>query len=82
MSEYERILRYRRVERLRALDAKGWQVGSFVRAPFDMTDYEGEPFATGETGTITRVTRSTIDVRDPRGHVHRGRLRRHFRRSR
>lgn len=43
-----------------------------------LTDYEGEEFYRGEVGEVRRATRSTIDVVDPRGHLHKGRYRYFF----
>lgn len=45
-------------------------VGSFVIAMFEMTDYCGAPLHIGDIGQVVKATRSTIHVKDPRGHVH------------
>lgn len=55
---------------LTALKLKQAVAGTMVRPRFALTDYRGETFGFEESGVIWRVTRSTVHVRDPRGHVH------------
>ncbi len=45
-------------------------VGMIVTSRYDLTDWGGEPFFTGEAGTIVKLTYNTVHVQDPRGHVH------------
>ena len=46
------------------------QTGDEVVSLWNLTDYDGSPFNEGESGVIVKTTRSTVHVRDPRGHVH------------
>lgn len=52
------------------LTIKEARTGLAVSPIFDLTDYGGEPFTVYEDGIVDKVTRSTVHVRDPRGHVH------------
>lgn len=46
------------------------KLGSSLRPRFTLTDSGGEKFDQLEWGTIVHITRSTVHVRDPRGHIH------------
>jgi len=52
------------------MDAVKFNVGDMVESIYELTDYDGSPFHKGEVGKVTKTTRSTIHVRDPRSHVH------------
>ncbi len=49
---------------------KNIKVGASVVSIYELTDYDGSPFHKGEVGEVVKTTRSTIHVRDSRGHIH------------
>lgn len=55
---------------LKPLSIRDVRVGLLVRPRFDFVDYGGETLSRGEVGIVERVTRCTVHVRDPRGHLH------------